>query len=123
MSGAVLGGAGAAQAYRFGVIREQQGLRGLATPLRAAFLTDLHYGPLIGTGSVRAWVQAANALRPDLVLLGGDYLDVGPGETPHPAAGTGPAARAAGGVRRVGKSRLRKLWTLLGRSGVDEPAR
>lgn len=78
LGGAVLGGAGAAQAYRFGVVREQQGLSGLRTPLRAAFLTDLHYGPLIGARSVRAWVQATNALRPDVVLLGGDYLDTDP---------------------------------------------
>ncbi|CAM3233755.1 metallophosphoesterase [Deinococcus deserti] len=79
LGGAVLGGAGVTQAYQFGVVREQQGVRGLRKPLRAAFLTDLHYGPLIGVRSVRAWVRAANALRPDVVLLGGDYLDIEPG--------------------------------------------
>ncbi len=69
------GGAGAAQAYRFGVTRHTRPLPGLRAPLRVAFLTDLHYGLYIGAGSVRAWVEATNRERPDLVLLGGDQLD------------------------------------------------
>ncbi len=73
--GLVLGGAGVAQAYRFGVTRETLALPGLRAPLTVAFLTDLHYGPFIGAGSVRAWVQAANAARPDLILIGGDFMD------------------------------------------------
>lgn len=72
---AFLGGAGAAQAYRFGVTRHTRALGGLRAPLTAAFLTDLHYGPYIGVGSVRAWVEATLALRPDLILLGGDQFD------------------------------------------------
>ncbi|WP_216320152.1 metallophosphoesterase [Deinococcus aestuarii] len=77
-----LGGVGAAQAYAFGVTREQASLPGLRSPLRAAFLTDLHYGLYVGPGSVRAWVDAANAERPDLVLLGGDLLDLPSGDSP-----------------------------------------
>lgn len=74
-AGTALGGLGAAQVYRFGVSRQEVRLSGLQAPLRAAFLTDLHYGPFIRAGSVRAWVDATNAERPNLVLLGGDYLD------------------------------------------------
>lgn len=72
---ALLGGAGAAQAYRFGVTRHTRALSGLRAPLTVAFLTDLHSGPYIGLGSVRAWVGATLALRPDLILLGGDQFD------------------------------------------------
>ncbi|MFC5849787.1 metallophosphoesterase [Deinococcus petrolearius] len=72
---ALLGGAGAAQAYRFGVTRHTRALSGLRAPLTVAFLTDLHSGPYIGLGSVRAWVGETLALRPDLILLGGDQLD------------------------------------------------
>ena len=72
---ALLGGAGAAQAYRFGVTRHTRALPGLRAPLTVAFLTDLHYGLYIGAGSVRAWVEETLALRPDLILLGGDQLD------------------------------------------------
>ncbi|UBV42849.1 metallophosphoesterase [Deinococcus taeanensis] len=70
------GGAAVAQAYRFGVTRHTRSLPGLRSPLRVAFLTDLHFGLFIGAGSVRAWVDTVNRQRPDLVLLGGDQLDV-----------------------------------------------
>lgn len=72
---AALGGVGAAQVYRFGVTRQEARLPGLRAPLRVAFLTDLHYGPFIGEGSVRAWVDATNSERPGLILLGGDFID------------------------------------------------
>lgn len=84
LAGAALGGACCSQVYRFGLTREQQTLPGLRSGLRVAFLTDLHYGPFLRARSVRAWVRAANAQRPDLVLLGGDYLDVEPGDTVQP---------------------------------------
>jgi predicted MPP superfamily phosphohydrolase len=64
-----------AQAYRFEVTPRRRALRGLARPLRVAFLTDLHYGLFIGAGSVQAWVNATNAQRPDLIVLGGDQMD------------------------------------------------
>ncbi|GGM15769.1 metallophosphoesterase [Deinococcus aerophilus] len=72
---AALGGLGVAQAYRFEVTFRRPPLGGLTRPLRVAFLTDLHYGLFIGPGSVRTWVDAATALRPDLIVLGGDQLD------------------------------------------------
>lgn len=79
---AALGGMGAAQAYQFGVTRHTRALPGLTRPLRVAFLTDLHFGLFIYGGSVRAWVDAANAARPDLILLGGDQMDYRADEAP-----------------------------------------
>jgi predicted MPP superfamily phosphohydrolase len=42
--------------------------------LRIGHLSDLHWGPYIGQPEVRAAVEAANALAPDLVVLTGDYV-------------------------------------------------
>lgn len=69
-----------AYAYRFGVVRHRAPLPGLRAPLRLAFLSDLHHGRWIHSGSVRAWVDAALAAEPDLVVLGGDLVDTHPGE-------------------------------------------
>jgi predicted MPP superfamily phosphohydrolase len=49
--------------------------RGSGKPLRVVFFSDLHMGPLVGNGRVRALVERVNALRPDIVLLGGDIVD------------------------------------------------
>ncbi|MHA0035952.1 metallophosphoesterase [Deinococcus sp. PESE-13] len=76
--GALAGGLGAsavAQGYRFGVTHERWNLAVLTRPVRLALLTDLHYGLYIGAGSVRRWVDATLAERPDLILLGGDLVD------------------------------------------------
>jgi predicted MPP superfamily phosphohydrolase len=40
-------------------------------------MSDLHYGALVHAGSVRAWVAAANAQSPDLVVITGDLVDSG----------------------------------------------
>jgi hypothetical protein len=42
--------------------------------LRLVQLTDIHHGPWLSLGYVREVVRACNALRPDLVLLTGDYI-------------------------------------------------
>lgn len=39
-----------------------------------AFLADLHHGPYTPEPYLRGVVERTNALRPDLVLLGGDYV-------------------------------------------------
>ena len=65
--------------YRFDVVRERAALAGLSAPLRIAWLTDLHHGQYVRTASVRAWVDAALAEAPDLVLLGGDLVAQRPG--------------------------------------------
>jgi predicted MPP superfamily phosphohydrolase len=38
-----------------------------------AFLADLHHGPYVPLSYVRRAVEMANALKPDLIALGGDY--------------------------------------------------
>lgn len=70
-----LTGGGVAQAYRFDVVRERAALSGLRRPLRLALLSDLHYGPFMRLGSVRAWLDAVHGEAPDLVLYGGDLVD------------------------------------------------
>jgi predicted MPP superfamily phosphohydrolase len=40
-----------------------------------ALLTDLHLGPYVRAGRLRAWVAAANRAEPDLTLVGGDFVD------------------------------------------------
>lgn len=45
-----------------------------AQPLRIAVLSDFHVGePFVGTKRIRQIVKRVNALKPDLVLLLGDY--------------------------------------------------
>jgi predicted MPP superfamily phosphohydrolase len=68
--------------YPFEVVRERAALAGLRAPLRVAWLTDLHHGEFVRTRSARAWVDAALAETPDLVLLGGDLVDQTPGADP-----------------------------------------
>ena len=46
--------------------------------VRIAFLTDIHRGPAFSEARVRKVVEKTNALAPDLVLLGGDYVAGGP---------------------------------------------
>lgn len=41
---------------------------------RIAFLTDIHRGPFLSQDRVRSLVERVNALEPDMVLLGGDYV-------------------------------------------------
>ncbi|MCY1703277.1 metallophosphoesterase [Deinococcus sp. SL84] len=82
--GSLLGGGAVAGAYSLSVTRQRHALSGLRSPMRLVFLTDLHYGLYIGAGSVRRWVDAALAERPDLILLGGDFVDIRPGEQPTP---------------------------------------
>lgn len=98
---AALGGAAVAQGYGLGVTRHQLALRGLRQPLSVAFLTDLHYGAYIGPGSVRKWVEATQALRPDLILLGGDQLDSRMDTTPAPLLAELGQLRAPLGVYAV----------------------
>lgn len=75
LAAGVLGGSGVAQGYGFGVTRHTRALPGLRRPVTVALLTDMHYGLYIEAGSVRRWVEATNALRPDLILFGGDQVD------------------------------------------------
>lgn len=50
-------------------------LPGVRTPLRVAFLTDIHVtGPDVPPARVARLVAAVNAARPDLVLIAGDFV-------------------------------------------------
>lgn len=41
---------------------------------RIVFVADIHAGPYLGRQRVKAMVQRVNALEPDVVILGGDYV-------------------------------------------------
>jgi len=42
--------------------------------LRVAFVSDIHHGPYFSRSRVRTTVRRINALHPDVVVLGGDYV-------------------------------------------------
>jgi len=42
--------------------------------LRIVFLSDMHVGPYKGARWIRHLVRRTNALKPDLILLGGDFI-------------------------------------------------
>ncbi|MBF6594369.1 MAG: metallophosphoesterase [Thermaceae bacterium] len=66
-----------AQSYPFRINRQQRSLRGLEQPLRLLQISDLHYGPFIRAKSVGAWVDAAMAEKPDVIVITGDLVDAG----------------------------------------------
>lgn len=41
---------------------------------RIVFLSDIHHGPYFKAGRVKELVERVNALKPDIILLGGDYI-------------------------------------------------
>ncbi|GIW24456.1 metallophosphoesterase [Meiothermus sp.] len=61
--------------YTFTIQHYQRPLRGLQRPLRIAHLSDLHIGFFIRQGSVRRWVEATLAQKPDLIVITGDLTD------------------------------------------------
>ncbi len=79
-----LGGAVATLGYSFGVERERFIITRRSIPIRGlppslhgltiTQLTDIHHGPWTSLAYVRRIVDAANALRPDLIALTGDYI-------------------------------------------------
>ena len=75
----LVAGRAVADTYTFETLRTTRRLPRLRTPLRVAFLADLHHGIYIRSDSVARWVDAANADAPDLILLGGDLVDRTPG--------------------------------------------
>lgn len=66
-----------------------------AAPIRVAFASDFHLGNIDGRPDRTARVVAAiNATRPDLIILGGDYVaDKGPGRAETVAASLTAAIR------------------------------
>lgn len=49
--------------------------QGAPESMRVAVASDWHLGTLVTQSRVKAWVDAINALEPDLVLLPGDVID------------------------------------------------
>lgn len=66
-----------------------------------AFLADTHHGPFVPVSYLRSVVEATNALKPDLVVLGGDYVQrrrpFFPAGDPRPLIA--PGIGALGGLR------------------------
>ncbi len=80
---ATIGGTAAGGAYPFleakwcRVTRRTIALPNLPEPFRGtsvALLADVHHGPFVPLAYIRHVVRMTNALRPDLVLLAGDYV-------------------------------------------------
>jgi uncharacterized protein len=70
----------AVERHRLGVVRSDLPMRGLGAAfdgMRIAYLSDLHHSEFVGIEDIRRAVALAAAERPDLVLLGGDYVSYG----------------------------------------------
>jgi predicted MPP superfamily phosphohydrolase len=66
--------------HRIGVTRanlEVSGLPEALAGLKVALLTDIHHSRLVPADDVAAAVQLAMSERPDLIVLGGDYVTFG----------------------------------------------
>ncbi|GEM83306.1 metallophosphoesterase [Meiothermus hypogaeus] len=80
LGGVALSGASAlavGSSFQFQINRHRRVLPGLDRPLRVVQLSDLHYGFWVHATSVQAWVRAANAEKPDLVVITGDLVESG----------------------------------------------
>jgi hypothetical protein len=65
----------------FEITRRRHSIRGLhpdLAGLRIVQLTDIHHGPAMSLNYVREVIAATNALKPDLILLTGDYVHRSP---------------------------------------------
>jgi uncharacterized protein len=66
--------------HRLGVTQATllvSGLPPALAGLRIALLTDIHHSPLVGADDIEKAVQLALVQRPDLIVLGGDYVTFG----------------------------------------------
>ena len=90
---AALASTGGAAAFAVGGAREAYGdpeitRRTLSFPdlpsgldgLRLAQISDLHAGPLVGSGTLRRWRQLTEREQPELLLITGDLVDSRPDE-------------------------------------------
>jgi predicted MPP superfamily phosphohydrolase len=62
------------------------GLPAALNGLRIALLTDIHHSALVGADDIRAAVNLTLSLRPDLIVLGGDYVTFADREYVGPVA-------------------------------------
>ena len=66
--------------HRLGVTQATLPVAGLPAALegvRIALLTDIHHSALVGAEDIQNAVELALAQRPDLIVLGGDYVTFG----------------------------------------------
>jgi predicted MPP superfamily phosphohydrolase len=66
--------------------------------LRIGFLTDIHHSALVPAQDVMTAVTLANDAKPDLMVLGGDYVTFGDRRFVHPVAELLAPLRAPHGV-------------------------
>lgn len=102
--GAVTGAGVYGSAYErhhLGLTRAELPVSGLPPALdgvRVGFLTDIHHSALVPAEDVTNAVQMINAERPDLVVLGGDYVTFGDRAFVGPVAELLAPLRATSGV-------------------------
>lgn len=63
--------------HHLGATEADLPVRGLPSALngvRIALLTDIHHSAIVGADHVRAAVNLALSLKPDIIVLGGDYV-------------------------------------------------
>ena len=87
--------------HRLGATEARLPVYGLPTPLdgvRIALLTDIHHSALVGADDVRAAVDLALSLKPDLIVLGGDYVSFADRKFVGPVADLLAPLRAPYGV-------------------------
>ncbi len=70
----VVSGFGWAFAHQFGITRISFKMPKLRIPLKLVQLTDLHFGQFMLEKEVRAWVNATNLEKPDLIVITGDLM-------------------------------------------------
>jgi predicted MPP superfamily phosphohydrolase len=80
-----------------------------AVPFRVAFASDLHLGPTTPSSLLDAAFAKLAEARPDLLVLGGDYVFLD--ATPERARELGARVRAVPAARKVAVMGNHDLWT------------
>lgn len=101
----LVGGTGAYgvvyERHRLGATEATLPVAGLPAALngvRIALLTDIHHSALVGADDIRAAVDLTLSLRPDLIVLGGDYVSFADRTYVEPVAELLAPLRAPQGV-------------------------
>lgn len=79
----------AVERHRLGVVRSDLPMRGLGPAfdgVRIGYITDLHHSEFVGLEDIERAVALVAAERPDLILLGGDYVSYGDVQYADPCA-------------------------------------
>ena len=77
------------------------GLPAALNGVRIALLTDIHHSALVGADDIRAAVDLTMSLRPDLIVLGGDYVSFADRAYVEPVAELLAPLRAPQGVYAI----------------------